>query len=66
VGGDAVLYFDPVNVDDIAGAIQRFLDDPAMQKDLREKGLQQFSKFSWEQASRQTFNHLLSQLDFQR
>jgi glycosyltransferase involved in cell wall biosynthesis len=66
VGGDAVLYFDPVNVDDIAGAIQRFLDDPAMQKDLREKGLQQFPRFSWEQASRQTFNHLLSQLDFQR
>jgi glycosyltransferase involved in cell wall biosynthesis len=66
VGGDAVRYFDPANVEDIAGAIQQFLDDPAMQKDLREKGLQQFPRFSWEQASRQTFNHLLSQLDFQR
>jgi glycosyltransferase involved in cell wall biosynthesis len=47
IGGDAVLYFSPDSVDEIAGAISRVKSSP-------EKSLEQAAKFSWEKAAIQT------------
>lgn len=52
VGGDAVLYFDPHNVEELAAAIERVLESPTLQNDLRAKGLKQAAKFTWEECAR--------------
>jgi glycosyltransferase involved in cell wall biosynthesis len=52
VGSDAVEYFDPHSMEDIAAAIERVLDSPARQAELHEKGLKQAAKFTWEECAR--------------
>lgn len=47
VGGDAVLYIDPSDIDDIAHAISR-LRDKTLRQEFIEKGRLQRQKFSWE------------------
>lgn len=47
VGGDAVLYIDPSDIDDIAHAISR-LRNKTLQQEFIEKGRLQRQKFSWE------------------
>lgn len=46
VGGDAVLYIDPSDIDDIAHAISR-LRDKTLRQEFIEKGRLQRQKFSW-------------------
>lgn len=47
VGGDAVLYIEPSDIDDIAHAISR-LRDKTLRQEFIEKGRLQRQKFSWE------------------
>ncbi len=47
VGGDAVLYIDPSDIDDIAHAISR-LRDKTLRQEFIEKGRLQRQKFNWE------------------
>lgn len=47
VGGDAVLYIDPQNVDNIAQAIIR-MQDKATQQEYIKKGRFQRTKYSWD------------------
>ena len=54
VGGDAVLYFDPECVEDIAGTLERVLNDSTLQKQLVERGLERAKQFSWEKCARTT------------
>ena len=51
VAGDAGLYFDPRDVDAMAGAIERALTDSALRADLSLRGLAQAKKFSWGKAA---------------
>lgn len=53
-GGEAVLYVDPENVDDIAEKIKKLIDDKNLREDLIEKGYKQVKKFSWEKSARET------------
>lgn len=52
VGGDAVVYFDPHNVEEMASTIERLLDSPSLQAEMREKGKAQAAKFSWQECAR--------------
>jgi glycosyltransferase involved in cell wall biosynthesis len=54
VAGDAALTFDPADVDGITGALRRLLTDAALRADLRERGLEQAARFSWEKTAQQT------------
>lgn len=54
VAGDAALLFDPLDTDAIGGALERLVDDEALRGRLREAGLAQARKFSWEAAARTT------------
>jgi len=47
VGGDAVLQFDPFNVDDIAAKIKAVLDDIKLREDMVNKGRERLKLFSW-------------------
>lgn len=48
VGGEAVVYFDPYSIDDMAEKIGMLYNNKELQKELIEKGKKQLSLFSWE------------------
>lgn len=54
VGGAAAAYFDPYNVEDMAGVIARLLTDRDEIEHRRALGLEQAARFSWERAARET------------
>jgi alpha-1,3-rhamnosyl/mannosyltransferase len=54
VAGDAALLFDPLDVDAIADAIRRLLAEPEQAARLREAGLRQAARFTWDEAARRT------------
>jgi glycosyltransferase involved in cell wall biosynthesis len=51
--GDAALFFDPLDVDAIAGAIQRAWTDDALRAKLIARGFENVKRFSWEVSARQ-------------
>ena len=53
VAGDAALMVNPLDVEAIAHAIQRILDDSALRATLIERGLEQVKHFTWEKSARQ-------------
>lgn len=58
VAGDAALYFDPEETDEIAAAIERLLADEPLRARLRAAGPAQAVKFSWThtaEATRQSY-----------
>jgi glycosyltransferase involved in cell wall biosynthesis len=54
VAGDAALLVDPLDVEAIAGAMQRVLADEALAAGLREIGLARAAQFTWERTARET------------
>lgn len=54
VGGDAILTFDPSNLDEVAGAAERALFDTSMRSTLVERGLERAARFTWAEAARRT------------
>lgn len=52
VGGDAAVFVNPYDVEDISRGILRVLQDPALAESLVEKGLQNAKRFSWEDSAR--------------
>jgi glycosyltransferase involved in cell wall biosynthesis len=54
VAGDAALLFDPGDTGAIAAAIERLLGDEALRSGLRERGLAQAARFSWERSAAET------------
>jgi glycosyltransferase involved in cell wall biosynthesis len=54
VGGEAVAYFDPLNVDEMTAVIHRLLRDPDERHYRRQLGLEQAQKFSWQRAAHET------------
>jgi glycosyltransferase involved in cell wall biosynthesis len=58
VCGDAALYVDPDNVDDIAAAMRRLLSDADLRERLRESGHQRARNFTWRISARTLLSHL--------
>ncbi|MBS1252871.1 MAG: Mannosylfructose-phosphate synthase [Anaerolineales bacterium] len=54
VAGDAAVYFDPINEDDIAESIRRALGDADLRESLSARSLEQAAKFSWERTAQLT------------
>jgi glycosyltransferase involved in cell wall biosynthesis len=53
VGGDAVLYFDPLDESAIAEALERIVTDEPLRKRLAEAGPDRARPFTWERAAEQ-------------
>ncbi|MCG8431391.1 MAG: glycosyltransferase family 4 protein [Candidatus Omnitrophica bacterium] len=53
VGGDAALYCDPYNPEDIAAQVRRVLDDRNLCRELIQKGAARSRQFSWEKMARE-------------
>ena len=58
VGGDAVIYFDPESVDDMAEKIDKVISDEKLRAEMVEKGYNQVKKFSWEKTAKETLKVL--------
>ncbi len=56
VCGDAAIYCDPYNVDDIAEKIRIVLQNRLLQAQMREKGLTRAAGFSWEKSAKAHLN----------
>jgi len=54
VAGDAAILVDPLDEAAIAAALARVLDDPALADDLRRRGPDRASAFSWQETARAT------------
>lgn len=51
VCGDAALYCDPRDPDDLARSLRTLIQDPVQQGELRQRGLERARCFTWERAS---------------
>ncbi|MBI2598950.1 glycosyltransferase family 4 protein [Candidatus Curtissbacteria bacterium] len=56
VYGDAALYFDPKNPNDIARKIEEFSKSPKLKSDLIKKGKRKVKKYSWLKMAHQTLS----------
>jgi glycosyltransferase involved in cell wall biosynthesis len=54
LGGGAVRYFDPYDAGAMAAAIRSVWTREALREEMREQGLAQAAKFSWERAAEET------------
>ena len=54
VAGDAALYFNPEEIEDIANALVRALEDESLRERLSHAGLQRAAFFSWARAAQAT------------
>lgn len=54
IGGKAVYYVDPYNIDDISRGIKTVFEDDALRAKMIKDGLAQAKKFSWEKTARET------------
>jgi glycosyltransferase involved in cell wall biosynthesis len=54
VVGDAGVLVEPLDAAALAAALRRVLQDEALRRELRAKGLRQASRFTWERAARET------------
>lgn len=53
VGGDAALYFNPNNIEDIRNKILQILNDRELRIEMKNKGLTNASKYNWEQSAKE-------------
>lgn len=54
VGGDAALYFDSDNIEQIADTMEKIVSDKALKAKLVKKGLERASSFYWERTVSET------------
>ncbi|MEW5939142.1 MAG: glycosyltransferase family 1 protein [Chloroflexota bacterium] len=58
VGGDAAMYFDPLDANDIASKLERFISDPNRRAEWRERGKRHAAQFTWDRTARRTMDLL--------
>ena len=58
VAGDAALYFDPYDVEDMASSIARLLDDKDLCEELSQKAIARAENYSWEKTVESTLDIL--------
>ena len=60
VAGDAALFFDPLNEESIASAIERLMSDGSLREQLVQKGRERARGFTWQKSAERTLAALLS------
>ena len=54
IGGDAVRYFDPNNIDDMTASIEQTIYSERNRKSLIKKGFEKNKNFSWTKCAKET------------
>ena len=60
VGGDAALYFDPLQSNEMLDVIRKFLSDSGLRAQLQLRGREQAALFTWEKTARETLAALVA------
>jgi glycosyltransferase involved in cell wall biosynthesis len=63
VVGDAALAIDPLDVDSIAGGIDKVVGDDELRRELRARGFAQAARFSWDDTAQRTWAALQASLE---
>jgi len=63
VVGDAGMYCNPYDIDDMAQAMRRMIEDRDLRASLREKGLQRAKSFSWDHTAQEVWKVLSACLE---
>jgi len=58
VAGGAALLVDPASVDEITAAMRRILEEPALRERLKNDGLTQAARFTWERSAAEVLDIL--------
>lgn len=58
VAGNAALYFDPFDVDQMARGMEEITSNPSKRKELIENGLKKAQNYDWDQAAAKTWDIL--------
>lgn len=56
IAGEAAVYVDPENTEDIKNAIETVIADQKLRDELSKKGILQAKKFSWQKTAEETLN----------
>ncbi len=56
IAGDAALFFDPTNIEEIAETIEKVISNEELRKELIQKGINRVKQFSWEKTAKETLN----------
>ena len=56
VGGDAAVYFDPYNIEDMRNQIEKVITSSTLQNTMINNGYQRLKNFSWEKCANETMN----------
>ncbi len=59
ISGNALVYFDPLSVEDMAASMEMVLRDSQLRRRLSEKGIDRAREFTWESCARQTLDVLI-------
>lgn len=60
VCGDAVLYFDPLNVEEMNNSVTQLLENTSLQDELREKGYERVKVFTWKNTAESLLETLVN------
>lgn len=58
--GDAGVYFDPEQPDEIASAMRKLIDSPQLRTELAQASYQHAQQFSWQRCADETFRFLVA------
>jgi glycosyltransferase involved in cell wall biosynthesis len=59
ISGNALAYFDPLSIEDMAACMHLVLRDSDLRLRLRQKGIDRAREFTWERCARQTLDVLM-------
>jgi glycosyltransferase involved in cell wall biosynthesis len=54
VAGGAALYFDPLNVEEMATAMRKLLDEKSLREEMRAHGRERAARFTWQHTAELT------------
>lgn len=63
VVGEAGIYFDPENIEEMAFKIDNVLENPELREKLSKKGIEQVKMFSWDKCANETIDFYKQVLD---
>jgi glycosyltransferase involved in cell wall biosynthesis len=60
ISGNALAYFDPLSVEDMATSMETLLRDSELRSRVSEKGIHRAREFTWERCAQQTLEVLMN------
>ncbi len=59
VGNCAIFVKDPINISEIALAMEKGIKDDVLREELRKKGLERVKNFSWQNCASETLERII-------